>query len=402
MPATPHEVRTLAGADQIAEAQSVFATSLIGLSFPATDDVLALHEPGRGLGVFDGERIVGVAESFASWLTVPGGARVAHAAVTDVGVLPTHTRRGIVTALMNHQLQDIAARGEVVASLRASEAVIYERFGYGVATRAVRFEVARRRAQLRPTVATGSPVQMVDPGASEELRRRICEQATWPGSIGRPDVWWHGRRLWAAAQPGLRYLAISGIAGQEDGYALYHPVDSSTWFAGGDLVVAVDDFVATSPAAYLGLIRHFATLDLIDTVRLRRPVDDPLAALFTDSRAVKLTGDGDETWLRLVDVAAALAARSYQDSADMVIGVSDRQFTANEGRYRVGPGGVSRTDAAPELSLDVSALAAVYLGGVSWRTIALAGRVSEHRPGAIEAADALFAVSTAPFAGTGF
>ncbi len=36
--------------------------------------------------------------------------------------------------MMRHQLADIAARGEAVAALYASETVIYGRYGYGCAS----------------------------------------------------------------------------------------------------------------------------------------------------------------------------------------------------------------------------------------------------------------------------
>ena len=85
-----------------------------------------------------------------SGLTLPGGVVVGHAAVTHIGVLPSFTRKGIATELIQHQLRDIAARGEVVATLRASEATIYERYGYGVASSSQTVEVQTARAELRP------------------------------------------------------------------------------------------------------------------------------------------------------------------------------------------------------------------------------------------------------------
>ncbi len=403
-PAGEVEIRPLTTPEQVAAAKRVFASAMVGIPFPPEDDVALHHEPGRGLGAFDGERVVGGAEAYTSWLTVPGGTRVPHAAVTHVGVLPSHTRRGIVTALLHRQLRDVAARGEVVASLRASEATIYERFGYGAATRAASYEVSRRRGGLRASVPAGSPVRLGDrsEAESDELLQRIYERVGWTGAIGRYASWWNGRRLWLAdARPA--HLALSGPEGEEDGYAVYHPADSARWFLGDDRTVIVDDFVATTPAAYLGLIHHFATLDLTDAFRLpSRPVDDPLPGLFTDARSVRLLGDHDETWLRIVDVEVALAARAYGGGGSLVIGVADALLTANAGSYRVGSAGVSRTDAAPELSLDVAALGSIYLGGQRPSDLALAGRAREHREGAIADADALFAVSTAPFAGTVF
>jgi GNAT superfamily N-acetyltransferase len=155
---TTHDIRVLTRTRHVAAAAAAFRTAMVGLPLPAFDDAhaAALAEPGRTLGAFDGGQVIGGAGSYTSWLTVPGGERVPHAAVTQVGVLPTHTRRGVLTALLRRQLADIAARGEVVASLRASEAVIYERFGYGIATWAADYELDRRRGLLRDTLGAAA------------------------------------------------------------------------------------------------------------------------------------------------------------------------------------------------------------------------------------------------------
>ncbi|CAM4308413.1 putative acetyltransferase involved in intracellular survival [Mycobacterium basiliense] len=65
-----------------------------------------------------------VLDAASGGLTLPGGAIVGHAAVTHIGVLPSFTRQGAATALVDHQLRDFAAHGEAVATARASEATI--------------------------------------------------------------------------------------------------------------------------------------------------------------------------------------------------------------------------------------------------------------------------------------
>jgi predicted acetyltransferase len=409
---TSRDIRVLTTAEDVAAAAAAFRTAMIGLPLPPPGDVTAVTEPGRTLGAFAGGQLIGGADSYTSWLTVPGGARVPHAAVTHVGVLPTHTRQGALTALLRAQLADIAARGEVVASLRASEAVIYERFGYGVASWAADYELDRRRGRLRDTVrgADGAPrtVRLVDAATAVKLLPEVYRVAAWTGSIDRPAYWWNQRKEWAAADSGPRYVAVHGAEGAEDGYLSYHPVDTAGWFGGSNRTVVVGDLVAHTADAYLGLIRHLAELDLIDTVRLPgRPVDDPLPQLFTDLRAARVTAVRDETWLRLIDVHRALAARTYRTGAlalgtPLVAEVSDELLPANAGRYRIDAGGVSRTAEPAGISLGVAALAAAYLGGTRFGALAAAGRVTEHLPGAVALADALFGTERAPFAGTGF
>ncbi|MGD0242323.1 MAG: sterol carrier protein domain-containing protein [Streptosporangiaceae bacterium] len=132
-------------------------------------------------------------------------------------------------------------------------------------------------------------------------------------------------------------------------------------------------------------------------------MDDPLPLLFTDARAVRVTGVRDETWLRLVDVPRALAARGYEAAAGpLVIAVTDELLPANTGGYRIGADGVRRADDPADLSLGVAALASAYLGGTRFSALAQSGRVTQHRPGALAAADRLFATPRAPFAGTSF
>ncbi|MEU4650909.1 GNAT family N-acetyltransferase [Nocardia fluminea] len=395
------DVDTLYGDDDLHAAGALFRAAMVGLPpLPPHSDHLS--EPGRTLGARIDGRLVGTAESYTSWLVVPGGARVAHAAVTHVGVLPTHTRRGVLTALLRGQLDDIAERGEVVATLRASEGSIYERFGYGVASSFARLDLYRGRARLRDTVPPSGAVRFVEPADAWKLFPQIYASAaiSWTGAIDRPGYWWKLKQR-TAAEP--TYTVTHGPVGAEDGFARYHPVDTANWFTSRERTIVVDDLVATTPQAYLGLIRHLLSVDLVDKVTFAfAPVDAPLRHLFTDERAVGVAGVHDETWLRLVDVLAALARRTYRDASPVIVEVEDTLRTTNSGRYRICAGEVVRVEAPAEITVDVAGLGAIYLGGSTWRQLALAGRVVEHRAGAVEAADTLFATPTMPFSGTFF
>jgi len=98
------------------------------------DDENLVVEFDRMMGVADGADLVASGGAYSLELTLPGGNLVPMAGVTWVSCLPSHRRRGILTQMMRHQLDDVAARGESIAGLGASEAVIYNRFGYGIAS----------------------------------------------------------------------------------------------------------------------------------------------------------------------------------------------------------------------------------------------------------------------------
>ena len=94
-------------------------------------------------------------------MRVPG-AMAAVAGVSLVAVLPSHRRRGILSALMRRLLADVNERGEAVAALFASESGIYGRYGYGRAS----WQAAYRLYGGEGALAPGAPA---DPG----LRLRI-------------------------------------------------------------------------------------------------------------------------------------------------------------------------------------------------------------------------------------
>lgn len=344
-------VRVLVHDDELLAAATVFRTALVGLPpLPHGADLPRLFEPGRTLGAFVDGELAGTADSYSGWLVVPGGKRVPHAAVTHVGVLPTHTRRGIVTELLRHQLADLARRGEVVATLRASEAVIYERFGYGVASSFARRELSRRDARLRDTVPGGGRVRLVDATASWKLLTRIYEsgEVFRAGAIHRPDHWWRLQELRRGGETGPSYVAVHGPADAEEGFVRYHPIDTAEWFTSRERTIVVDDLVATTPEAYTGLIRHLLAVDLVDRIVFpHTALDDPLAALLTDERAVRTVSVSDETWLRILDVPAALDGRTYRSAPAVVLAVTDDLLPENTGSYLITAEGAARTDAPP-------------------------------------------------------
>src|SRR3989442_11396289 len=94
-------------------------------------------------------------------MTVPGGT-LPCGGVTRVSVLSTHRRRGLLTAMMRRQLDDMHERGEPLAALYASEAPIYGRFGYGLATYHAAIEIARSRAAFASKPTGNVRLVMVD------------------------------------------------------------------------------------------------------------------------------------------------------------------------------------------------------------------------------------------------
>jgi predicted acetyltransferase len=132
----------------------------------------------------------------------------------------------------------------------------------------------------------------------------------------------------------------------------------------------------------------------------------PLQLLLTEPRRLGVTIT-DGAWLRIIDLPDALAARSYAGSGDLVLDVTDEFCPSNAGRWRLtaasGTATVVRAGAeSADLALDISDLAAVYLGAFRFSDLERAGRVRECRTGAVVEADAMFRTERAPLTTTMF
>jgi predicted acetyltransferase len=365
----------------------------------------------RSLAVFDGPAIVGTAGAISFNLTLPGLSSVPAAGVAYVGVLPTHRRRGLLRQLMQRQLDDVRMRGEPLAILYASESSIYGRFGYGIASFQLGFTIERHHAGFQRPLLPEGTLELVDPEAAASVVPGLYEQfrRVQPGAVDRSPAWWElyfkDIASWRDGASARFYVVSHGASGVPDGYAAYR-IKGDWQRSLPHHTLMAHDVYGLSSQTTAALWHYLLNVDLIRTISAwNRPVDEPLRWLLVEPRRMQITHLNDGLWLCLVDVAAALRARRYSAAGELVLEVVD-PFRDQKGRYRLetGPeGAVCRTtSAAPDLTLQIDDLAAAYLGGNRFSTLARACRVVEHRTGALSRADSLFACEPAPWGTTHF
>ena len=368
----------------------------------------------RTLAAFDGSTQVGVTMCYSFRLSVPGQEVLPAAGVTFVSVLPTHRRRGVLRSLMLRQLADVRDRGEPLAILWASEAVIYGRYGYGRASWHLDFTLHLGEGRLAGTGATagdGLRLRIAEPDAALPELAKVYDAvlATRPGMFGRNDAWWRSAIYDPAehrqgAGP-LRCLLAEDASGTR-GYALYAGVDTWAGFL-PENVLTVRELMATDLAASAALCTDLLSRDLTTEFRLpHRPVDDPLLYQLADPRRTRPKLN-DNLWVRIVDLPRALAGRRYACPVDVVLEVQDEILPANAGRWRLtttaeAPGGGLAASCVPasspaDLALDVTELGAAYLGGTRLGAMAGSGLVAELRPGAIRPLTAALTWDPAPW-----
>jgi len=355
----------------------------------------------------DDSPIVASSGSYRFEVTLPGGDTIDAAGVTNVGVLPTHRRRGIFSRLLAHQHEEFVADGLALAVLNASEANIYGRLGYGMASRLRRVRVRAGASFAHP--APRRRLQLLRAADARHLLPTLYDAARRirPGTLSRSPAWWDmfvgPVRMWKGG--GHHEVVVAHPDGDDPGgYAMY----TATSDEADRITVAVREVVAATPGTHAALWRYLLDIDLADTVEAAVPLDDPLLWRLADPRAFAVHAERDFLFARVLDTPAALAARCYSTDVDVVLDVADpfRPDGAAAGRFRLGGSTdgatCESTDAPADLALDVSALGSLLLGGVDASVLAAADRIVELRPGGVEVVATAFGNSPLPFCATNF
>jgi len=361
------EIRPCASAEDIRDAITPIGY-YFGRSVPNADYAERLTRvlpAGRVYAAWEGDRAVGGLGAFPFQLTVPGG-RVPAAGVTVAGVLPTHRRRGVLRAMMRALLDACYQQGEPVAYLWATEDTIYGRFGFGRASFTAEIDLPRERSAFHAPFEPCGRVYLVSPRTAEDLVPPIYERVAveTPGMFARSSAWWQARTLadpdWQRGSAGDLQCAVVEDEGRPAAYALYR---MNSAFERGLQTgsVAVIEAMGASPEATRAIWRYLFDIDWLARVKAwLLPLDHPLLLMMAEPRRLGFSLR-DGLWVRLLDVKAALSARSYQAQGSLVIEVTDEFCPWNAGRWTVGSDRVERTDEAPDLRCDISALGSVYL-----------------------------------------
>ena len=376
------------------------------------EKLMGVPEDQRFAAEVDGE-YVGLYGVRPMQLAVPGGGMLPVAGLTWVGVHPDFRRKGVLTAMLRHHVQQTHDEGVPMTALHASEPAIYGRHGYGQAAVSWWAKLSRGQelkaaglddeaARVRTTFAT-----ITDPGATDRLRANdLAWAAVAPGlMVGDADFYAGFARQIPEHMRDKEPIRIlwATVDGQDVGFAAFRR--QQKWESGrpnGELEVLG---MAGKPAVRLALLRRLVDFDLTSSVAVNEiGADDPLWH-WLGPRAVEAK-IFDNVWLRFVDLETVLPAREYADDCDVVVEVTDPSAPWQAGRWRLKVSGgsmnVDRTDADPDLVWPVQELSSIYLGGINLVARLRAGVITEERPGAVAELWHAVRTDTAPVPATGF
>ncbi len=360
-------------------------------------------EPDRTFAAIDDGEIVGCAGAITQRMVVSGGALAPTAGITVVGVLPTHRRMGILREFMRRLCAQAIERGEVLATLFASQAAIYGRFGFGHAAFHLTFDAALDRIAWVPGTEPTGRVRLQPREEGAGVIRAVYDRAYpgRPGALESSDLWLETAYRWHEKNEDGGFFAVhEDDDGTPDAFAMYRI--KHEWPRGlPSSELNVHRALAATPQGGASLWRYLFEIDLMARVKVgARPLDDPLLLQLEEPRALRPELD-DGLFLRSLDVAASLAARSYAGSGRVVLSVTDEFLPELGGAFElvVDADGATcrRVQDEPDVSCTARGLGSAYLGGATWSALAAAGLLAVHDPAALGVLDALFRADVAPW-----
>lgn len=347
-----------------------------------------------------------MATTFGAWpLTMQfNGMEAKVSGVTCVGTLPIYRRQGHLRKIMSQHFQHLHEAGDrSIAILFASMAAIYQRFGYGIVSHQIGYNVEPRYIQFSfPDENTGTLRELSgseqDFQIMVELYRKFRSDKT--GYIRRGKLTWtHG--VLAQVPVGHQRLikSVYENAGIPGGYVIYVTLPQPGSPSTNRLFIR--DLIWLNIEAYRTIWAHFANMDLFNNIMwMRAPSDDPLPHLLLEPKRLQATVR-DGLLARIIDVDKASTSRKYQEESELVFEVArDELCPWNQGCWKLetSPQGstIQRTNESPQLILPTSTLGMLLFGHVSATQAARMGRLEIEQPDILPVWDRVMKTLYAP------
>jgi predicted acetyltransferase len=291
-----------------------------------------------------------------------------------------------------------------LAALYASQAAIYQRFGYGIVSTHNRYAVEPRYLRFANPVEVPGKLREINPQDEfpllVEVFRKFREDRI--GYIHRGRSSWDYGPIEKAPAGSFQRAAVYEVGGEAQGYVVYRVGPSGFEGPGPAQAVNITDLAWLNHAAYAALWRPFEGMALAREVRWGSvPTDDPLPHLLLEPRMLRTTSR-DGLLARIIDVPSVLAARPYEEEQLLRFEVSDAMAPWNAGRWSfetakegatVKPEGGSQVD----LSMDIGTLAMLVFGQITATQAARMGRVEVHDQRALARWDTALRTKYRPF-----
>jgi predicted acetyltransferase len=294
-----------------------------------------------------------------------GGRSVPCRGIAAVMVEPGERGRGTASRMMAAMLEETRAAGFPISTLYPATRPLYAKVGYVSAGDRITY---RLPFGVMRGLRSECNLELIIPAERSTLERIQMERARRTnGLLERCELLWQ-RAMSSPAKP-LDTWIIPGDTGPEGYVTLGSRLPDRT--------LHVEDWAALTPRAGRAILGFLAGWHSQATaITWAGGPEDTLIHLMPE------VGVGFASWeqwmLRITDVAGALTSRGWPMGirGGLTLDVTDPLLAGNGGRYRLevedGKAGVERLNGTgtADISLGVDALATLYTGHLSPRTMA--------------------------------
>lgn len=341
------------------------------------ESFLRFIDPARMVGAFEGDRLLAMS-GFLELGQYFGGRSVPMGGLSSMAVVPDARGGGLAKQVIRHCIEVMRERGDAISSLYPATTSLYRSVGWEVAgTFAVRkLEPNALRGLLRAESGSARPFAEGDWGAIRACYDRLARAAS--GCLDRTPRWWERREH---AWKDKDVYVFAGQGGATEGYLVYHQVDGEYSHLGGDFDIVVDEIVACTRDAALGLwglLGGWASQ--VGEVAFRSPVDEAIQLLLPEQVFQTLA---DFRWMtRIVDAEGAIAARGFPAGLDVELPLTlrDAHVAANDGDFTLsvqkGRGQLVQGNGGDGPCLDARGFASLYTGWAGTAALERAGLLS--------------------------
>lgn len=337
------------------------------------------EEPADRWAVYDGERIA--AKATVLDLEFYVGGRVFKAGgVAGVATWPEYRRQGLVARLLEHSLQEMRAKRQVLSMLHPFAVGFYRKFGWELYTDQKKYTLTA--AQLPPRIPYSGKIERRSSRDSlHALYHAVASR--YNGSLARTPLWW---KYHAPGGNGAQVAVYVDDSGKDQGYLLYTVKD---------MELTVHELMALDHNAEKAIWSFIGQHDsMIKLARITVPIDDTLPDMLPDPRIAQEIHP--YFMARIVDAEAFLQQypfRSGNEHDTFKLSITDKHAPWNEGMYELaisaegvvqvkkqnmeGAAGRDQKGAVDDsvISMDIGALVILLLGYRRGDQLSASGRI---------------------------
>ncbi len=312
------------------------------------------------------------ATSYAAWpfLMRFNGTDAPVAGVSIVGTLPVFRRMGCLRKVHAGHFELLHEQGErPICILFASQAAIYQRYGYAIVLTQNSYQVEPGHIRFRSQEHMNNAGRLKQlHGTDFETLDKIYRQFSEPrtGYLVRDKFKWETGVLNPPSGPAVHDKIVYEENGVPLGYVVY---TVAPHFTDHGLVqkITIKDMAWLSISAYYGIWDYFTRMDLAHSIHwMQVPPDDPMPHLILEPTVLNIKSTRGFL-ARIVDIEKAVPLRGYNEDGELFFEITgDEMCPWNNGKWHMeisgGKGSVKRTGKTPEITMGINSMAMLLFG----------------------------------------